>query len=156
MKKITLSIIFIAGVACSSQAQINLGNAGKNIVSSATNSVGAGKLLTQLASGINPSSFTSKWAAAKSGWLSKASKITSAGAGGQLLSQLIGYIKPSAFNSNFVSQVAGLANTAKTVTTMQSLGSTASSLVGGMKDQSLTSGFLNNKSSYMSALSMLK
>jgi hypothetical protein len=156
MKKITLSAILIVGVAFSAQAQINLGNAGKNIVSSATNSVGAGKLLTQLASGINPGSFTEKWASAKSGWLSKASKVTSAGTGGQLLSQLIGYIKPAAFNNNFVGKVSGLMNTAKTVTTMQGLGNTASTLVGGIKDQSFSSSFLNNKSTYLSALSMLK
>lgn len=161
MKKL-LTVGLLIAASFTVNAQINLKNAASTIskgeaaVKTAENGLNASSVLTTLANGIQPSAFTSGWSSAKSGWLSSASKVTTASAAGSLLSKLVGFIKPTAFKSGFVSKISSVAQTAKTVSSLGSLGSTASTVVSGLKTSSLTSDFANNKDSFVSALSLLK
>lgn len=157
MKKMFIAGLFIAA-SFSVNAQISLKKTATAAQAEATGQTGlnASSILTTLANGIQPSSFSPGWASAKSGWLSAAEKVVSLADAGGLLGKLVGLIKPSAFNAGFESKLPSIMQSAKTVSSLGSLGSIVSSVVGGLKTSSLTSDFAKNKDTFVSALSLLK
>lgn len=153
MKKFVTGFLFVAAltvVTVSANAQLD---ALKKTATSATEST-AGKLLSQFAGAIKPTSFLSSWAGEKSSWLSKASKVTDAVGVAQSVSSLAGAIKPDMFKSGF--NVSNLIQTAGTVKTMANAAGLLKNLEGGLKPDALTSAWGTQRSGWLSALSLLK
>lgn len=119
-----------------------------------TKHVNAGSLLTEFAKAIKPGSFLSSWASGKSGWLSKASKITDAAGMASSISSLAGFIKPGMFKSGFdpksLTQAAGAAKSMADATGL------LKNLEGGLKPEAMSSDWGAKKSSWESALALLK
>jgi len=157
--------LIVALLLCMSflgQAQVNLGNAakqlggGENQPLSAPAMPSAGPILQQLAGGLQPSAMLPSWGGAKAGWLASAGKLASVAQGGQLLGQLAGFIKPASFNPGFATQLPGLIKSANSLKSLSQFGGLTSTLVGGLKPASLTPAFMGQKAGFMSALSGLK
>ena len=121
---------------------------------SAAASAGPGKLLTQLEGAIKPASFLSSFAGEKSSWLGKAGKVTDAIGMAQSVSSLAGFIKPGMFKSGF--NVSNLIQTANTVKTMSAATGVLKNLEGGLKPEALSDGWNQQRSGWLSALSLLK
>ena len=151
MKKIIFLSALSLFIICHVQAQLPDLSKAKE---SAATSAGPGKLLTQLAGAIKPTSFLSSWAGSKSGWLSKASKVTDAVGTAQSVASLAGAIKPDMFKSGF--NVSSLIQTANTVKTMSAASGVLKNLEGGLKPEAFTDSWKSQSSGWLSALSMLK
>lgn len=126
----------------------------KKATQNVTSAANPGQLLTQFTDAIKPTSFLSSWSGAKGNWLGKASKITSAISMAQSVSSLVRFLKPSSFKTGF--HVQSLLSTANTVRTMSSAGSLIKSLEGGLKPESLSDSWGQQRSGWLSALSVLR
>jgi hypothetical protein len=115
---------------------------------------GPGQLLTQIAGAIKPTSFLSSFAGSKSAWLSKAGKVTDAIGMAQSISSLAGFVKPDMFKSGF--NVSSLLQTAGTVKTLTSAAGLLKNFEGGLKPDALSSSWGQQRSGWLSALSLLK
>ncbi len=113
-----------------------------------------GSLLSQFAGGLKPTSMLSSWAGAKSGWLGKAGKVTDAGGLSSSIGILTKFIKPEMFTSGF--NVQRLLASAKSARTMSDGAGALKSLEGGLKPEATTDEFNSKKSTWESALGMLK
>ncbi len=152
MKKIlSLSIVLLFSFQFAAFAQIP-------DVSGAASALGGnlniGSLLTQFAGGLKPASMISSWAAAKSGWLGKAGKVTDAAGVSSSLSSLTKFIKPGMFSSGF--NLQSLLAQAKTAKTVSDGAGALKNLEGGLKPEAYTDDFKSKKSTFESALGMLK
>ena len=129
-------------------------NANAQVPSVGTHPVNAGSLLTQFAKAIKPASFLSSWASGKSGWLSKAAKVASAPGMASSISSLAGFIKPSMFKSGFnVQELMSAAGAAKSMSDATGL---LKNLEGGLKPEAMSSDWGAKKTSWESALALLK
>ena len=144
-------IIFTASLALMT---LSYYNAHAQVPNVSTNHVNAGSLLTQFAKAIKPASFLSSWTSGKSGWLSKASKIVDAGGMASSVSSLAGFIKPGMFKSGFnVQELMKAAGTAKSMADATGL---LKNLEGGLKPEAMSSDWGAKKTSWESALALLK
>ena len=114
----------------------------------------AGSLLTQFANAIKPSSFTDEWSGQKGNWLSTAGKIASAPGFASSVASLTKFIKPSMFKDAFKPE--NLIKTASTAKSMADATGLLKSLEGGLKPEAMVAGWAGKKSSWLSALSLLK
>lgn len=129
-------------------------NANAQVPNVSANHVNAGSLLTQFAKAIKPASFLSSWASGKSGWLSKAAKVASAPGMASSISSLAGFIKPSMFKSGFnVQELMSAAGAAKSMSDAAGL---LKNLEGGLKPEAMSSDWGAKKTSWESALALLK
>ena len=129
-------------------------NANAQVPNVSANHVNAGSLLTQFAKAIKPASFLSSWASGKSGWLSKAAKVASAPGMASSISSLAGFIKPSMFKSGFnVQELMSAAGAAKSMSDAAGL---LKNLEGGLKPEAMSSEWGAKKTSWESALALLK
>lgn len=129
-------------------------NANAQVPNVSTKHVNAGSLLTQFAKAIKPASFLSSWASGKSGWLSKAAKVVDAPGMASSISSLAGFIKPGMFKSGFnVQQLMSAAGTAKSMADATGL---LKNLEGGLKPEAMSSDWGAKKTSWESALALLK
>lgn len=151
MKKIISLSALCLFVLFSAQAQ--LPDLSKAKAGAAT-TAGPGKLLTQLAGAIKPTSFLSSWAGSKSSWLSKAGKVTDAVGTAQSVASLAGFVKPDMFKSGF--NVSNLIQTANTVKTMSAATGVLKNLEGGLKPEALSDGWNQQRGGWLSALNLLK
>ncbi|TMI86259.1 MAG: hypothetical protein E6H10_00525 [Bacteroidetes bacterium] len=119
-----------------------------------SNHVNAGSLVTQFAKAIKPSSFLSSWTSGKSGWLGKAGKITDAAGMASSISSLAGFIKPGMFKSGF--NVQNLMQAAGSAKSMADATGLLKNLEGGLKPEAMSSEWGAKKSSWESALQLLK
>lgn len=114
----------------------------------------AGKLITQLTGALKPTSFTDAWTGGKSGFMSKAQKVSDAVSMASTVASLAGFIKPSLFKEG--SSAAGILQTANTVKTMTDATGLLKSFEGGLKPEAFTSAWSGERSSWQSALNLLK
>ncbi len=152
MKKI-ICLSLVTALFVTAQAQVPDLNKAKADATAATTS-SAGKLLSQFGSAINTSALTTAFAGQKTGWLSKASKVTDAAGMASSVASLAGGIKPSMFKSGF--NVQSLISAASTAKTMASASGLLKNLSGGLKPEALSSSFTSQKPAWESALSLLK
>jgi len=129
-------------------------NANAQVPNVSTKHVNAGSLLTQFAKAIKPASFLSSWASGKSGWLSKAAKVVDAPGMASSISSLAGFIKPGMFKSGFnVQELVSAAGAAKSMADATGL---LKNLEGGLKPEAMSSDWGAKKTSWESALALLK
>jgi len=126
----------------------------KDLSSVKTGTVNAGSLLSQFMSGVKPSSFTDGWKSEKGSWLSSVSKIASAPGMIEHVSSLTKFIKPSMFKDAFKPE--NLLQTATTAKSMTDAVGLLKNLEGGLKPEAMVSSWAGKKSSWLSALSLLK
>lgn len=119
-----------------------------------TGKLNVGQLLSQFAGAIKPASFLSSWTAGKSGWLSKAAKVVDATGLAKSVSSLAGFIKPGSFKDAF--SLKNLQQAATTAKTMGEATSLLKNLEGGIKPDAMTSGWNDKRTSWLSALSLIK
>ena len=151
MKKSFLFACVLFFVANSMYAQLpDIGKATQDISSMA----GPGKLLTQFTDAIKPTSFLSSWTGQKTGWLSKAGKISSAVSMAQSISSLVGFLKPGSFKTGF--NVQNLLQKANTVKTMGSATGLLKNLAGGLKPEALSDSWAKQEPGWLSALNLIR
>ena len=115
----------------------------------------AGKLISQLTGALKPTSFTDAWTGGKTGFMSKAQKVSDAVSMASTVASLAGFIKPSLFKEG--SSVAGLLQTANKVKTMTDAAGLLKSFEGGLKPEAFTSAWSGGeRSGWLSALNLLK
>jgi hypothetical protein len=119
-----------------------------------TKHLNAGSLLTEFAKAIKPGSFLSSWASGKSGWLSKASKVTDAAGMASSISSLAGFIKPDMFKKGF--NLQNLTQAAGAAKSMADATGVLKNLEGGLKPEAMSSDWAAKKTGWESALAMLK
>jgi len=143
---ITLTALLIgAQFFCRSDAQVP---------KAPTDKVNAGNLVSQFANAIKPSSFLSDWSSGKSGWLASAGKIASGGQMASSISSLAGFIKPGMFKSGF--NLQALQQAASAAKTMGEATGLLKNLEKGLKPEAMSSDWASKKTSWESALQMLK
>jgi len=152
MKNIYLLLILCGFLVCTSELR---GQVPTTLPTGPTSGkFNAGSLLTEFSKAIKPASFVDKWTQGKSGWLSTAAKVATAPGVAKSVSQLAGFLKPGAFKKGF--DVQGLMNTANTAKTMTDAMGLLKNLEGGLKPESMVSGWADQKTGWLSALSMIK
>ncbi|MBE7173215.1 MAG: hypothetical protein INR73_21760 [Williamsia sp.] len=114
----------------------------------------AGQLITQLTGALKPTSFTDAWAGGKSGFMGQAQKISNAVSMASTVASLASFVKPSLFKEG--SSAAGILQTANKVKTMTDAAGLLKSFEGGLKPEAFTSGWSGQRSSWLSALNLLK
>jgi hypothetical protein len=143
MKRMLVSLVLLS-ISHLGQAQIpKLGSVAN-----------AGQLVTQLINAIKPTSFTSAFAGAKPGILSKAQKIASAAEMAGTVSSLVGYIKPDMFKTG--STAKSLLDMSGKVKTMAEGASLLKSFEGGLKPEAFTSSWSDMRTGWLSALDQVK
>lgn len=149
VKALFASLVLLALTGSLTQAQLPQLN--KNAVTSA---VKPGQLLTQFTNALKPTAFTSAFAGAKEGIVSKAQKASSALDIASTVSSLAGYIKPDMFKQGSTAKsIMDLAGKAKT---MAEAGSLLKSFEGSLKPEAFTSNWSNVRPGWLSALNQLK
>jgi hypothetical protein len=151
MKKALLLV-----VCCAALCRVNhvMAQVPKEIPATVPAKVNAGGLLTQFTNAIKPTSFIDSWAGQKGDFLSKAGNVTQAAGLAKGISSLAGFIKPSMFKQGFnLKSLLDAANTAKTMTQATGL---LKNLEGGLKPEAMASGWAGKRSSWLSALDLLK
>jgi len=114
----------------------------------------AGKLLSQLAGAIKPSSFTDAFKGEKSSWLDKAAKVTDPKGIAGSVSSLAGFIKPGMFKQGLNAQ--SILQTAGKVKSLADASGLLKTFEGALKPDAFTSGWASQKTGWLSALSLLK
>ena len=114
----------------------------------------AGKLLSQLANAIKPSSFTDAFSGEKSNWLASAAKVADPKGIAGSVSSLAGFIKPGLFKQGLNAQ--SIVKTAGTVKTVAEASGLLKKFEGALKPEAFTSGWASQKTGWLSALSLLK
>lgn len=149
MKSFPILFAFSCLLTLGSQAQL------PDALSKATGSTSPGSLLTQFSSAIKPSSFLPSWASGgKADWIASAGKVGNAVSMAKQASSLAGFIKPEMFKSGFnVSSITQAASAAKTYSDASGV---LKSLEGGLKPEALISSWASKRSSWLSALKLLK
>jgi len=120
----------------------------------ADQNVSAANLLTQFTNAIKPSSFIENWASGKSNWLSKASKAVNPSSLASSISSLAGFIKPGMFKSGF--NLQSLQKAASVAKTMGDATGILKNLESGLKPESMNDSWTGNRSSWLSALNLVK
>jgi hypothetical protein len=151
MKNIYLFLIVFGMFICTSELR---GQLPTTLPSTGTGKLNVGSLLTDFSKAIKPASFIDKWTAGKTGWLASAAKVATAPGVAKSVSQLAGFIKPGMFKKGF--NVDNLMSTANTAKTMGDAMGMLKTLEGGLKPEALTSGWADQKTGWLSALSMIK
>jgi hypothetical protein len=150
MKKFILFLLVIGIGTMTTHAQL------KDALSKTAGAkANASSLLTQFSDAIKPASFLSSWASGgKTNWLSAASKVTDAVGMAKSVSSLAGFIKPEMFKSGF--NLNSLLQTAGTVKTLAGASGLLKNLEGGLKPEAMVAGWAGKRSSWLSALNLLK
>jgi hypothetical protein len=149
MKSFPIVLAFSCLLALGSQAQL------PDALSKATGTANPASLLTQFSSAIKPSSFLPSWASGgKADWLAAAGKVKDAAGMATQASSLAGFIKPTMFKDGFnVASITQAANAAKTYADASGV---LKSLEGGLKPEALVESWASKRSSWLSALKLLK
>jgi hypothetical protein len=152
MKKLSLFLLFSCLIAITTEAQL------KDALSKASGA-GApnpGSLLTQFEGALQPSSFIlSSWGTGgKTSWLSTAGKVSDAVSMAQSVSNLSRYIKPAMFKQGF--NMSSITSAARAVKTYSDASGVLKSLEGGLKPEAFVGNWAGKRSSWLSALNLLK
>jgi hypothetical protein len=147
MKRLTVFLLLSGMLTLSCQAQL------PDALTKA--SPKAGSLLTQFANAIKPTSFLPAWASGgKADWIATAEKVTNAVSMAKQVSSLAGFIKPALFKQGVsAGTISQAANVAKTYSDASGA---LKSLEGGLKPEALVSSWASKRSSWLSALNLLK
>ncbi|HEY6902308.1 MAG TPA: hypothetical protein VI233_16745 [Puia sp.] len=150
MKQLSLFLAFACLISFSSQAQL------KDALTKASSSApNPGSLLSQFAGALKPTSFLPSWASGgKTDWLSAAGKVSNAVSMAKSVSSLTGFIKPDMFKSGF--NVGSITQAAGAVKTYSDASGVLKSLEGGLKPEAFLSSWASKRSSWLSALNLLK
>ncbi|HXO76476.1 MAG TPA: hypothetical protein VN824_14585 [Puia sp.] len=151
MKKLSLFLLFSCLIAVSAEAQL------KDALSKASGggAPNPGSLLTQFAGALQPGSFLPSWGSGgKTNWLSAAGKVSNAVSMAKSVSSLSGFIKPTMFKQGF--NAGSIASAASAVKTYSDASGVLKSLEGGLKPEAFVSSWAGKRSSWLSALSLLK
>ena len=149
MKSLPILFAFSCLLALGSQAQL------PDALSKATGAANPGSLLTQFSNAIKPGSFLPSWASGgKANWLAAAGKVSNAVSMAKQTSSLAGFIKPTMFKDGF--NVGSITQAANTATTYSDASGVLKSLEGGLKPEALVSNWASKRSSWLSALNLLK
>jgi hypothetical protein len=147
-------ILFVAMLLSMIAINQTLSAQAPSVKAPTTTAPNIGNLMSQFTDGINPSSFTDKWADGKAGFLGNAGKIAGAAGLGQSITSLAGFIKPEMFTKGF--NIQSLLSTAATVKTMTQATGLLKNLEGGLKPEAFVSGWAGKRSGWLSALSLIK
>jgi len=149
MKSFPILFALSCLVTLSSQAQL------PDALSKATGSANAGSLLKQFSSAIKPTSFLPSWASGgKTNWFAAAGKVSDAVSMAKQASALAGFIKPAMFKTGF--NVGSLTQAASAVKTYSNASGVLKSLEGGLNPEAMVSSWASKRSSWLSALNLLK
>lgn len=149
MKKVFICFVLLVTFSSLTMAQL------PDITKDITSAAGPGKLLTQFVSEIKPSSFTSGWAAVKNGILGKAQKTTDPTQLASSVSSIAGYIKPNMFKKDSTTQ-NNIAQMATRATSMADVAGLLKNLEAGLKPTAFLSSWASKRTSWLSALNLLK
>lgn len=148
MKWYTMAVVFLLAFSPKAHAQI------PKVQDEASSKMASpGKLLTQFAGALKPSSFLPSWGEEKNNWLSTAGKASSAQTIAQSISSLIGYIKPGMFKKS--DDAESLIQQAGSVKEIAQASGLLKSLEGSLKPEAFLSSWPSQKSGWISALNLL-
>jgi hypothetical protein len=151
MKKLSLFLLCFCLLTIGTQAQLK--DALKN--ASSAGAPNPGSLLTQFAGALKPTSFLPSWGSGgKTDWLGAAGKVSNAVSMAKSVSSLTSFIKPTMFKQGF--NASSITQAAGAVKTYSDASGVLKSLEGGLKPEALTSSWAGKRSSWLSALSLLK
>ncbi|HEU4471363.1 MAG TPA: hypothetical protein VFR58_09780 [Flavisolibacter sp.] len=148
MKRTIILLMAFALLTMRAEAQL------PKVSKEAKSAANPGKLLSQLANAIQPSSFTGAWSGSKGGWLSKAQKVSDALSMANTISSLAGFIKPGLFKEG--SSAQNIIQTAKTVKTYADAAGLLRSFEGGLKPEAFLKNWSGQRSGWLNALNLLK
>ena len=113
-----------------------------------------GRLVSQFASALKPSSFTPEWKTEGTNWLANVKNLVEPSQIVPMITKLAGFIKPGMFKSG--SGLSALTKLAQNATTMGGVTSLLKSFEGGLKPEAFVSSWAGQRGGWLKALDMLK